>query len=163
MTPLFGTPEYMAPEQVRNARNDERTDIYSLGAILYQMLTGALPFRSDDPWKAAQMRVTGDPTAPRALRPGLSGAAEEMALRAMQRRPDDRYRSAAAFRADLGAPERVHVTGLANRLRVRFRLSLQGTPLLSGVLVGVGALVALVAYFFWAMHGGGAGHGHLGR
>jgi len=148
LTPLFGTPEYMAPEQVRNKRNDERTDIYSLGVILYQMLTGALPFLSEDPWAAAQLRVTGDPAAPRTLNPALTPEAEEIVLRAMRRDPAERYPSVAAFRADLDAPERVHVTGLSGRLRApRWRLSLQGTPLLAGAMMGVGAVVLLVTLF----------------
>jgi len=148
LTPLFGTPEYMAPEQVRNKRNDARTDIYSLGVILFQMLTGVLPFQNDDPWVAAQLRVTGDPVAPRSLNPAITPQAEEIVLRAMRRRPADRYQSVAEFQADLDAPERVHVTGLSGRLQApKWRLSLQGTPLLSGALIGIGALAALVALF----------------
>jgi len=148
LTPLFGTPEYMAPEQVRNKRNDGRTDIYSLGVILFQMLTGVLPFQDDDPWAAAHMRVTGDPVAPRSLNPAVTRQGEEIVLRAMRRRPAERYQSVAEFQVDLDAPERVHVTGLSGRLQApRWRLSLQGTPLLSGALIGIGALAALVGLF----------------
>lgn len=153
LTPLFGTPEYMAPEQVRNGANDQRTDIYSLGVILYQMLTGVLPFQEEDPWAAAQMRVTGDPAAPRSINPGITPQAEEIVLRAMQRGPADRYQSVAAFQADLDAPGSVHVTGLSGRLRApRWRLSLIGTPVLSGVIIGLGTLLSLVGLFFILMH-----------
>jgi serine/threonine-protein kinase len=152
LTPLFGTPEYMAPEQVRNKRNDARTDVYSLGVILYQMLTGVLPFQAEDPWASAQMRVTGDPVAPRVLNAALSPQAEEIVLRAMQRNPAERYQTVAAFQADLDAPERVHVTGLSGRLRApRWRLSIQGTPFLAGGLIGVGFLVFLVGVFLFMM------------
>jgi serine/threonine protein kinase len=149
LTPLFGTPEYMAPEQVRNKRNDARTDIYSLGVILYQMLTGVLPFQGDDPWAAAQLRVTGDPVAPRTLNPSLSPQAEEIVLHAMQRKSADRYPTVAAFQAELDFPDRVHVTGMSGRLQApRWRMSLQGTPFLMGILIGVGCLASLVGLFF---------------
>ena len=112
------------------------------------MLTGSLPFQSEDPWAAAHLRVTGDPAAPRTLNPAITPEAEEIVLRAMRRDPAERYPSVAAFKADLDAPERVHVTGLSGRLRApRWRLSLQGTPLLAGALMGVGAVVLLVTLF----------------
>ncbi len=153
LAPLFGTPEYMAPEQVRNKRNDARTDIYSLGVILFQMLTGALPFQGEEPWASAQMRVTGDPVAPRSLNPAISPQAEEIVLRAMQRNPGARYPTVAALQADLDAPERVHVTGLSGRLQApRWRLSLQGTPFLVGGLIGVGFLLFLVGVFLVIVH-----------
>ena len=152
LTPIFGTPEYMAPEQVRNKANDERTDIYSLGVILYQMLTGVLPFPSDDPWAAAQMRVNGDPVAPRFINPAISPEAEEIVLRAMRRDPEERYRSVQAFQSELDAPEFVTVTGLCTRLKApSWRLSLQGTPVLSGIIIGVGALLSMVGLFFLLM------------
>jgi serine/threonine-protein kinase len=148
LAPLFGTPEYMAPEQVRNRRNDERTDIYCVGVILYQMLTGVLPFQNEDPWVAAHMRVNGDPVAPRSINPAISPQAEEIVLHAMRRNPKERHASVAALRAELLAPERVHVTGLSQRLRApRWRLSLQGTPILAGILIGVGALLSMVGLF----------------
>lgn len=150
LTPLFGTPEYMSPEQVRNRKDDERTDIYSLGVVLYQMLTGVLPFQNEDPWVAAQMRVTGDPVAPRTLNPAITPEAEEIVLRAMRRKPAERYQSVAELRADLDAPERVHVTGLCGRLQApKWRLSLLGTPMLSGLLIGFGTLLFLVALFLF--------------
>jgi len=146
--PLFGTPEYMAPEQVRNKRNDQRTDIYSLGVILFQMLTGVIPFKCEDPWASAQMRVTGDPVAPRSINPSITPEAEEIVLRAMRRKPGDRYQDVEAFQADLDEPGRVHVTGLSSRLQApRFRLSIQGTPFLVGIGIGVGFLLFLVGVF----------------
>src|SRR5262249_27166950 len=89
----LGTPEYMAPEQVKNERTDERTDIYSLGVILYEMLTGVLPFQHENCWISMSKRVTGDPVAPRKLNPAISRQAEEIVLHAMQRNPDDRYQT----------------------------------------------------------------------
>jgi serine/threonine-protein kinase len=147
---VFGTPEYMAPEQVSIKRNDERTDIYSLGVILYQMLTGVLPFPGDDPWVATQQRVNGDPVAPRSINPLITPQAEEIVLHAMRRRPEDRYPGVSAFQAELDAPEKVHVTGLASRLEApKWRLSLHGTPILTGLIIGVGFLSLMVGMFFF--------------
>lgn len=149
LTPIFGTPEYMAPEQVRNQANDERTDIYSLGVVLYEMLTGVVPFERDDQWESAYARTTGDPVAPRTLNPAISPAAEEIVLHALQRNPADRYPTLAAFKRELDAPGKVHVTGYSSRLRApRWKPGWQTTPVLAGVLLGVGAVAAMVAAFF---------------
>ncbi len=148
LTPIFGSPEYMAPEQVENGPVDERTDVYALGAILYELLTGVVPFQHEDPWQSAFQRTTGDPIAPRVLNPELSPQAEDIVLHALQRHPGDRYPSMAAFQADLAAPARVHVTGRRLRLRPpRWKLGFQSTPILAGLLLGVGALLLLVALF----------------
>lgn len=112
----MGTPDYMAPEQVKGKRADKRTDIYNLGALLYEMMTGQVPFQDENQWAALNARVTGDPTAPRKLNPELSAQAEEIVLRALQRDPADRYPSAAAMKAELDTAEQVRVTGLADRL-----------------------------------------------
>jgi serine/threonine protein kinase len=89
---------------------------YNLGALLYEMLTGQVPFQDENQWAALNARVTGDPTAPRKVHPDLSAQAEEIVLRALQRAPADRYPSAAAMKAELDTAEHVRVTGLADRL-----------------------------------------------
>jgi serine/threonine-protein kinase len=116
-TGSMGTPDYMAPEQVKGKRADKRTDIYNLGALMYEMLTGALPFQNDNPWAALNARVTGDPVAPRKLNPNLSAQAEEIVLRALQRDPAERYQNASDMKAEIDTIDRMRVTGLADRLQ----------------------------------------------
>jgi serine/threonine protein kinase len=106
-----GTPHYMAPERVNGQRGDARTDIYTLGAILYEMLTGVVSFHDEDPQMIMESRVLGDPEAPRKVNPAISPAAEEIVLRAMERDPDLRYATAAAMQADLDHPGQVKSTG----------------------------------------------------
>jgi serine/threonine-protein kinase len=112
----MGTPDYMAPEQVQGKRGDERTDIYSLGAMLYEMLTGATPFDGDNSLAAMNARVLGDPEPLRALNPNISPQVEEIVLHAMERDPRKRYPSATSMQAELENPELVKVTGRCNRL-----------------------------------------------
>jgi serine/threonine-protein kinase len=111
-----GTPHYMAPERVQGKRGDARTDLYGLGAILYEMLTGVVAFEHDDPMVMMNSRVTGDPEAPRKVHPAISPQAEEIVLRAMERDPERRYQTAAGMKADLDEPGRVKLTGRCERL-----------------------------------------------
>jgi serine/threonine protein kinase len=141
----IGTPEYMAPEQVQGRRGDHRADIYSVGAILYEMTTGRRPYgEQPDMYSVAKARLVGDPVAPRAYNPSLSPAVEEIVLHALARHPDDRYRSAADLRTDLQCPDRVQLTGRARRLRpVRLRSQAWVVAWLI-----MGALTAPVLLFF---------------
>ncbi len=119
-TPAVGTPDYMAPEQVRGKRGDERTDIYSLGAILYEMVVGTTPFEceNENPLVIMNARVTGDPVAPRVRNGSLSPQVEEIILHAMERDPKNRYQSATAMKADLDNPAAVQLTGRCDRLQI---------------------------------------------
>jgi len=127
-TPAMGTPDYMAPEQVRGSRGDQRTDIYSLGAILYEMGTGEPPFGGDSAYVIMNARVTGDPVAPRKLNPKLTPVLEEITLHAMERDPKRRYQAAAEMKKELDDYESVQMTDRCSRLQApqiwksRFRL-----------------------------------------
>jgi serine/threonine protein phosphatase PrpC len=140
-TPAMGTPDYMAPEQVKGRRGDARTDVYSLGAILYEMLTGSVPFEGANPLVIMNARLTGDPVAPRERNPDLSPQVEEIVLHAMARNPADRYASALAMKDDLDHPDQVQVTGRADRLvaptvwkgrwvRMRWKLAALAVPVI---------------------------------
>jgi serine/threonine protein kinase len=114
--PPFATTDYVAPEQIRRRRGQTSVDIYALGAMLYEMLTGHPPFEGDDPFVIASARQIGDPRAPRELCPAVSPQAEEIVLRALRRDPAERYATVAALKADLDAPGQVVVSGLSGRL-----------------------------------------------
>jgi serine/threonine protein phosphatase PrpC len=116
-TPAMGTPDYMAPEQVRGSRGDQRTDIYSLGTILYEMATGEVPFGGDSPYVIMNARVTGDPQAPRKVNPKLTPVLEEIILHAMERDPKRRYQTADDMRAELDNYESVDITNRCSRLQ----------------------------------------------
>ncbi len=89
-----GTPDYMAPEQVIGEEVDARADLYSLGVILYQMVTGTTPFQGETPMQIAAQHLQIPPPSPQMLRPDLPAAAEQVILRALAKRPADRYASA---------------------------------------------------------------------
>jgi serine/threonine-protein kinase len=108
----------MAPERVNGRRGDGRTDIYSLGAMLYEMLTGKIAFNDEDISVILNSRVAGDPEPPRKLNPEISPQAEEIVLHAMERDPAQRYQTAAAMQAEVTAPERVTLTGRRDRLKI---------------------------------------------
>jgi serine/threonine protein kinase len=110
-TPAMGTPDYMAPEQVKGKRGDNRTDIYSLGAMLYEMVTGKLPFEADNPFLVMNARVTGDPKAPRKVNPAVPPEVEELILHAMERDPKKRFQSALEMKTQLDDTSLVKVTG----------------------------------------------------
>ncbi|BCL82912.1 serine/threonine protein kinase [Ktedonobacteria bacterium brp13] len=89
-----GTPDYMAPEQVIGEEVDTRADLYSLGVILFQMLTGTTPFQGETPMQIAAQHLQIPPPSPQMLRPDLPIAAEQVVLRAMAKRPADRFMKA---------------------------------------------------------------------
>ncbi len=97
----FGTPDYMAPEQIQGKRGDVRTDVYALGMIVYEMLTGTLPFEGDNALAVMNQHLTGVPVSPRRHEPSIPAGVEAVILKSIRRDPDERYRSASAFRKDL--------------------------------------------------------------
>jgi serine/threonine-protein kinase len=96
---ICGTPEYMAPEQARGEAIDARTDVYAAGVMLYQMLTGTVPFRAQSALAVITKHVKEAPLAPREARPEwhIPEPLERIALTALAKRPEERYPSAAAM------------------------------------------------------------------
>jgi serine/threonine protein kinase len=116
-SPAVGTPDYMAPEQIKGKRGDARTDIYSLGAMLYEMVVGTTPFEGENLFVVMNARVTGDPVAPRQRNQNVSPQIEEVVLHAMERDPAKRYPTAVAMKAELDNLAGVPLTGRCDRLQ----------------------------------------------
>lgn len=98
---IMGTPEYMAPEQVRGKVTDRRTDIYALGVMTYHMLSGRPPFTGDSPIAIGFQQCSEPPTPPRQLNPDLPERVEAAVLRCLSKDPADRFDSVAEFKAEL--------------------------------------------------------------
>ncbi|HEY6873229.1 MAG TPA: protein kinase [Geobacteraceae bacterium] len=157
-TPAVGTPEYMAPEQVRGKRGDERTDIYSLGAMLYEMVAGMPPFsgENDNLFVVMNARVTGDPVAPRKRNPNVTPQVEEIILHAMEREPSRRYSTAAAMKVELDNPNDVQVTGRCDRLQAPAPWKQGGRKALWIALAVAVMVVVFLLLFLLIMHRGPA-------
>ena len=146
--PAIGSSDYVAPEQIKRRRGRKSVDIYGVGALLYEMLTGRAPFPGDDPFVVASARILGDPPAPRAVNPYVSPEAEEIALRALSRDLNQRYHSALAMKRDLEHLDQVEMSGLCDRLqpvtRVRRVMRLARYVMLVGVVPVVTQVVLFI-------------------
>jgi hypothetical protein len=100
---LMGTPEYMSPEQAEGRTVDYRSDLYALGVVLYHMLTGRVPFRRTTPAATMHAVIYESPPPPRQLNPGIPPAVESVVLKAMAKRPEQRYQKGADLVAALRA------------------------------------------------------------
>jgi serine/threonine protein kinase len=116
LTEAMGTPDYISPEQVKGKRGDARSDIYSLGIMFYEMLTGKVPFTGPNPFVIMNERLLNNPIPPREANPEVSPQLQEIIYRALERDPNKRYPNAHEFALDLEHPEKV---GVADRAELR--------------------------------------------
>jgi serine/threonine-protein kinase len=149
MSSTLGTPDYISPEQVKGARGDQRSDIYALGVILYEMLTGRVPFVGPNPLAVMNERVINDVPSPRSLNPEISPQLEEILYRALEREPRHRYATASELAWDLQNEEQVgveerggHSIGRAGRRLSKNMLLYAGLALVPVVLFGLMLLLA---------------------
>jgi serine/threonine-protein kinase len=115
-TATLGTPNYISPEQVKGKRGDGRSDIYSMGVILYEMLSGKLPFTGPSPLAAMNDRLLNHPMPPTVADPSISPQLQEVLYRALERDPKNRYPRARDFLHDL---ERLDQVGVEDRDELR--------------------------------------------
>jgi eukaryotic-like serine/threonine-protein kinase len=98
---IIGTAQYLSPEQARGAPVDQTSDLYSTGIVLFELLTGQVPFTGDSPVEIAMKHLAETPPPPSELRPDIPDDLDLIVLRALAKEPADRYQSAAAMDADL--------------------------------------------------------------
>ena len=109
LSQVMGTPEYISPEQVKGKRGDGRSDIFALGVMLYEMLTGKAPFQGPNPFAIMNDRLLNNPIPPREIDPSISPQLQEIIYRAIERDPKNRYPNTAELARDLEHPEEVGV------------------------------------------------------
>jgi serine/threonine protein kinase len=140
---VMGTPDYISPEQVKGKRGDGRSDIYAAGVMLYEMLTGRVPFTGNNPFLIMNDRLLNSPEPPREIEPSISPALQETIYRALERDPKNRYATAREFAWDLEHQDQV---GIAERPELQdWKQRKSGTPrkILNYILL---ALVPVVIF-----------------
>jgi eukaryotic-like serine/threonine-protein kinase len=110
LSQVMGTPEYISPEQVKGKRGDGRSDVYALGVMLYEMLTGKAPFQGPNPFAIMNDRLLNNPIPPRELDPSISPQLQEVIYRAIERDPKNRYPNAREMANDLEHLDKVGVS-----------------------------------------------------
>jgi tetratricopeptide (TPR) repeat protein len=139
---FLGTPDYMSPEQAQTEPSDARSDIFSLGLIFYEMLTGKLPFRGKTVLETMFKRTTEAAVAPVEIDPSLPKSANDIVVKCLQRDPEQRYQSVTALLEDLETFDPTKKVGAADRAKVRLK---KAAPYRNIGAVAALVLVALVA------------------
>jgi serine/threonine protein kinase len=143
LSQVMGTPDYISPEQVKGKRGDGRSDIYALGVMLYEMLTGKTPFQGPNPFAIMNDRLMNNPIPPREVNPEISPEVQEVIYRALEREPQNRYSTANEFAWDL---EHLDQVGVADRAELR-DWKVRRTPLVKQILFYVAmALIPVVIF-----------------
>lgn len=155
LSATMGTPDYMAPEQIEGQRGDQRTDIYALGTILYELLSGAVPFTGDSNMVIMAQHLNG--TAPRLDRvnPAISSELAAIVAKCLSRDPDQRYADMTALvdafdqpeNADLSVLEKSDTSSSVSNMSITQRQVLQGILIALGIITALAFLAFGLQYF----------------
>ena len=152
LSQVMGTPDYISPEQVKGKRGDGRSDIYAVGVMLYEMLTGKTPFPGKNPFVSMHNRLVNNPVPPREIDPSITPELQEIIYRALERNPKNRYANAREFADDLLHQDRVRVADRAELPNWRQESPSSRTALIYGMVAMI-PLVILGLLLFVAHHG----------
>jgi serine/threonine-protein kinase len=147
LSATMGTPDYMSPEQIEGQRGDQRTDVYALGTIMYEMLAGRTPFTGDTPMAVMAQHLNN--TAPRLdkVNPSISAQVAAIVATCLARNPEDRYPNMDALITALDNPEAVNISILdqsSTPTKPSSNLSLTAQQTIKGVAIAVGIIIVLV-------------------
>jgi eukaryotic-like serine/threonine-protein kinase len=152
LTQAMGTPDYISPEQVKGKRGDARSDVYSLGIMFYEMLTGKVPFTGPNPFVIMNERLLNHPIPPRELDPTISPELQEIIYRALEREPAKRYPNAREFAMDLEHPEKVGVADRVELTQWQSRRSPIGRRILFYIMLALIPVIVFGLMLFIARH-----------
>jgi serine/threonine protein kinase len=147
LSQVMGSPDYISPEQVKSKRGDARSDLYSTGVMLYEMLTGEIPFEGPNPFAVMNARLTEQPRPPSEINSEIPVWLEAIVLRALERDPDARYPTAQEFAHDLAHSNEPRLRDLRQQPVPRRK------PLLSYLMFGLIPVIVFVLLLYVARFG----------